>query len=189
MSQQLVFKHDCVILDACSIINLYATDCMLEILQAASVRFAICSYVKEKEALHIWDGNDQNRKVGKVAIDLNPMIVAGILEVVQSDLALLANQILLFAESKIQNGEAISGALASHNNWAIGVDDGNARKKFAELVPQLQLITSFELLRYWVIVKQIPEADVRLILEKIRLKANFIIGKSDPVYQWAITFM
>lgn len=72
----LKFRRDTLILDALCVINLYASQKMVEVLNAVPAEITIAAYVAEKEALRIRGSNDYEE------IDLEPMIVAGLIIIV-----------------------------------------------------------------------------------------------------------
>ncbi len=189
MSEVYPFQHKSLILDACCIINLYATDRMADILQVIPVQCQIASYVKDKEAKTVFDGTDEDGKKRQTPIDLYPMVISGLIRIVEPDLVLLSPKILSFAVEGLGNGEAISGAIAHQYGWAIGTDEVKATKAFARILPQLQVVTTYELVRYWAVAENISGNVLRDILEKIRIRGKFIPAQNHPLYEWAMRVM
>src|SRR5689334_13630009 len=68
------FLKDYMILDACVVINLYASGRMLDILQSIPCKVTITSYVKEEEALST---------VGHADGDLQAIIDCNLIEIVR----------------------------------------------------------------------------------------------------------
>ena len=110
----LTFSHDCIILDACCVINLYASQQMEEILTVIPPAVCIAAYVKDKEILKTY-----NRSTGNAEdIDLQVLIERDILLPVDLDLETEAETHVTFA-AVLDDGEAITGAIAFHRKWAI----------------------------------------------------------------------
>ncbi|MBI1280139.1 MAG: hypothetical protein GC179_18565 [Anaerolineaceae bacterium] len=186
MSSGLIFQHGCVIVDACCIINLCATDCMGDILRAAPVRFAVCSYVKDTESLAVYDGADTDGNPKRTPIELQPLVNAGLLEIVVPDWSILSPHIIMLANGGIRGmGEKISGAIAHDKNWAIATDDRDAQRKLAALMPRTQVVTTLELVRNWADVENITIGVLREVLSRIQVRGNYIFPSSHQLYGWA----
>jgi len=161
---------------------------MGEILQAAPPRFAVCSYVKDTEALGIFTGQITNGKRQRSPIDLEPLVVGGLLEVVTHDWAIHSSHILVLAKAEISGmGEKISGAIALEKNWAIATDDRHAQRKFIGLMPQTQIVTTLDLVRHWADMENISRDVLREVLEKIRVRGNAEPAQDHPQYAWVMS--
>ena len=180
-----VCKHEFVILDACCVINLYATDRMNEILRVAPVQFAVASYVQKREALWVYNGKDTNGSILKQPIDLQRLVEDGLLEIVEPDIEVLSEQMVILASNDIPNGEMITGAIAYQRNWAIGTDDASASKKFVRLIPHLQIVSTLDLIKHWAIAGEVAQDDIRSVLQKMRSRAKFSVKDGHPHYEWS----
>src|SRR5437764_2523945 len=82
LTTKLIFSQDCIILDACCLINLYASGQMGSILQSIAKVVAVAAYVRDEEAQRIYagDGAQKHEK-----IDLQPFINSGLLIVVSPE--------------------------------------------------------------------------------------------------------
>ena len=184
MTSNLVFSQECIILDACCIINLYASGQMGNILQSISKSVAVAAYVRDEEALRIFGGfgEDATRKYER--IDLQAFIDCGSLIVVSPDTEAENITFVNFAAVIGGDGEAITGAIALHRNWSIGTDDRKAISFFAQNTPQLQIITTPELIKYWVDTSNPPLDVIRVTLQKIRTKARYEPDLKHTLYDW-----
>lgn len=190
MSSGITFEHECVIIDACCVINLFATDCMEDILKAAPVRFAVSSFVKEREALGVFVGVDVDGNPKRAPIDLLPLIHAGVLDVIVPNWAVLSPHIVVFAKAGIRGmGEKISGAIAHDKNWAIATDDRDAQRKIARLMPNNQIVTTLELVWHWAMMENVSDDVLRDVLRKIRIRGKAELAKDHPLYNWAIKYI
>ncbi len=175
----LTFSHECLILDACCIINLYASGQMEAILRAVPGSVTVAVYVKNEEVLKVYDPATKATE----DIDLRPFIDRNLLVVVDLDLAAEAETYVNFA-ALVDDGEAITGAIARHRNWAIGTDDKTATKIFRRAVPQLQIISTPDLVKYWVSVTNPPADDIKACLQAIRIRASYAPPRNHHLYEW-----
>ena len=177
------FSHDCIILDACCVINLYASEKMEQILNAIPKSVHIAAYVKNAEVLKVYD----NRTKRTQEIDLEPLIDQGILNLVELDLETEADTRVALTEI-LDDGEAITRAIALHRNWAIATDDKVAIRVFRQRAEHLQIITTPKLIKYWA-DKTIASPDViQACLRNIMMKASYHPAKRHHLYHWWQSF-
>lgn len=178
------FSHEYIILDACCIMNLYASRKMGEILETIPKSVAIAAYIHKEEALWIYGGPDDNVTQEKERIDLQPLIEKKLLTVVSPETEAEQNTFVAFATILGDDGESITGAIALHRNWAIATDDKKATRFFQREAPHLQIISTLELLKFWVdTVKPAPEI-VSATLQVVQQRANYKPGDKHPLYEW-----
>jgi uncharacterized protein YaeQ len=82
------------------------------------------------------------------------------------------------------DGEIETCAIAVHRNWAVGIDDRKARGYFSKTYPHLLLVTTPELVQYWVIQAEPDTRTVQQALERIENVGNYKIGKRHALYTW-----
>lgn len=181
----LVFSYPCIILDASCTITLYASGYMTDILDAIPVPVAISEYVYTVEALTVYgDPNPTGGLPSKEEIDLEPLVTARKLRVVP--LAPGAEEVsaVNFAAALGDDGEAFTGAIAIHRNWAIAIDDRSAISFFRRQVPQLQIVTTPELVKHWAETTSPSEEQVRTALRNIRSRGRYAPYRSHPLDGW-----
>ena len=179
------FWHDCVILDASTVINLYATGRMPEIIRSLPVRCAISSFVKEKEALFVQEPGDEIGDRQRTPIELGSLIAAGLLEVCSHNSSPIANNIIVLADAGIRGmGETISAAIALAEGWGIVLDDRSASKKLLARFPDIQTLTTFHLIKYWADQESINKVVITEVLKNIRIRANYDIARDHPLFAW-----
>ena len=179
------FRHDCVILDASTVINLYATGRMPEIVRSLPARCAVSSYVKEKEALFVQEPGEEIGDRQRTPIELGSLIGAGLLEVCSHNSPSIANNIIVLADAGIRGmGETISAAIALDEGWGIVLDDRSATKKLLARFPDIQTLTTFHLIKYWANRENINKVVVSEVLKNIRIRANYDIARDHPLYAW-----
>jgi hypothetical protein len=76
MNSSLEFLHNGIILDACCVINLYASGQIRSILTAIPKSVAVAAYVRKREALYIYSRSlgAKDMSSPKEKIDLQPLI-------------------------------------------------------------------------------------------------------------------
>ena len=184
MTTSLVFAHNCIILDASCTINLAASGQMDGILEAIPSSVAIAAYVREQEVLRINARSGESGTRAPQPIDLQPLIDRGLLIVVSPESEAENESYINFAAVLGDDGEAITAAIAVHRNWAIGIDDRSATNLFRREAPQIQLISTPELIKHWVDTMNPPDDIVRLALDDVRLGAKYAPGNTHVLYNW-----
>jgi hypothetical protein len=171
-------------LDACCVINLYASRHFGNILEAIPISVAVATYVREKEALKVYgDFIDHTLQRQEEQIDLQPFIDRRLLLLTSPD-SEAENVTLVDFAASVDDGEAITGAIAMHRNWAIGSDDRRASSFFAKVTPHLQVLSTLELIKYWVDTNDLPTDVVRTALQNVRARAKYQPHFKHPLYLW-----
>jgi predicted nucleic acid-binding protein len=170
----------CILLDACCVLNLYATGRMAEILTTIPAAFQIVEAV-HREALYIRGrGGDTSQNE---PVDLQPLIDAGILSVAILETEAETNSYIDFGNS-LDDGEAMTCAIAVHRTYTIATDERKATRMLAEVASHLTIITTSAILKEWVETRAITADDVSQILADIRDRARFEPGARDPLQTW-----
>src|SRR6266568_6134288 len=165
----LLFPCDGVILDACVIINLYASGYMQSVLESIPKPTSIAAYVYEMEAQRIYTGPDDDVAKETELINLRSLVDGKLLRVVPlEDGPEAAAAVSFSATTRLDNGEAISAAIAVHRSWSLATDDKAAISFFARQVPYLHLISTPQLLKHWVDVTHPHGTVTGLAVENIR---------------------
>ena len=145
-----------LLLDACCAINLLASGAADEILQALPHEVAVARLVFEREVLYVRaeDGEvpveDEGARPEEVGVELSlrPLADEGLLHVLEPetheehatwvDLAL-----------QLDDGEAMTGALAIHRNALLATDDRKAIRVLGQRLPESRILRTSELLKVW----------------------------------------
>jgi predicted nucleic acid-binding protein len=177
------FSHDCIILDACCIINLFASSQMRAILEMIPKSLSVAAYVKDYEVLRIYSGPIDNVQDSFELIDLQPFIDDNLLLLVDIETEVEANTYINLAE-KLDDGEAITGAIALNRNWAIATDDSASMKLFQSNVPDIALVSTLDLVKYWVDTNEPNEDIIRETLLNIRVRGRYQPHRNHPLNEW-----
>lgn len=172
-----------VLLDACSLLNLYATGHFEQILRESDMRFAVDEYVMRAEALYILKGGSGSDAGERTAINLKRVVELALLEVVEITGTAEAEAFLDLA-IHLDDGEARTLAISGNRNWGVATDDRKARRVAALSMPHVQVFGTLQLIKGWAETKKVPSAELRRILLNIKERGNFVPGKHDVLLSW-----
>lgn len=175
---EVVIRHDSVVLDACCIINIAATGEFENILETLPTQFVVSSYVSKFEVLSYIDENGS-----EIPISLDVMIKKKLILEANIDYSNEeeSNYIIALEAEKLDRGEAESAALAINRKWAIATDDRRAVKVIGRLSPKTQILTTPELVKYWVDRIEISENRIKQVIKSIR---RYVPPKDHPLVEW-----
>lgn len=174
----LALPHDTIILDACCAINLFYSGQLPAILAATGKMIAISSYVYEEELLRC---------------DFQPLVRTNQISIISPELETeelteeLEELIVDFAMI-IEDGEAYTGAIAAHYNWAIASDERKVLSVFASRVRHLGLVTTPDFIENWARKEAIPQDEVRIVLQHIQTNGHYKPSSINPLFGWWQSF-
>jgi predicted nucleic acid-binding protein len=135
-----------------------------------------------QETLYIrkYDEEEENRLV-EARIDLTPIVRDGLLHL--CDLQDQA-EIALFVQlaTTLDDGEAMSIAIAKTRGWGLASDDRKARRLAAQL--GVSVLTTAEMVKSWSENTSAADNDVTQVLQNIQTFARFIPHKTMPLHRW-----
>lgn len=185
MTSNHFIRHECLVFDASTVINLYATDRMPEIIRALPARCTVSTYVRQREALVVYrymDGGDERERV---PINLGQMIDSNLLETCDHNMRSITNRIVELASSGIRGmGEKICVAIAAEHGWGVALDDHSATSKINRLMPNMQTLTSLDILKYWYEQENITVKELHQVLKKLQFCGNYSIPKRHHLFNW-----
>jgi hypothetical protein len=173
-----------VILDSCVVLNLWASRRIAEIIRTLSAPCTVANYVRDREAL--WVGRHRNGPSADYErVDLGQLVASGVLEV----LALegdeeMAHFVALASSPALDDGEAMTGALAHARSLVVATDDRAAVATFARHNPPIPTCSTASLVKHWAECASIDAAMLRAALIDIRDRAYFEPGVRDPLQGW-----
>ena len=173
--------HGTLLLDASCLLNLYATGRLLEVAQALPWQLAVVDYVLEQEALYVRTVELYEGEVETLPVDLSPLIDGGLLVVVRLETASEEAHFVELAAS-LDDGEAMTGAIARNRSFAVAIDDRKARRVLGEWASGVRLVSTLELVQQW--GASVPIDDVSRALRSMRHGARYVPGPRDPLYEW-----
>ncbi len=95
------------------------------------------------------------------------------------ELALLVE----FAAS-LGDGEAASAAVAVSRGYLLATDDRKARRVVQSAHPEVEQLTTAQLLEHWQRLSGLPSTEMADILKKVTARATFTPPKNDPARSW-----
>jgi hypothetical protein len=171
-----------ILLDACTLLNLYATGCMDDILRAVRHRFGVAAVVT-REALWVLRGGGGDDAGEREPVVLEPFVAAGLIEVLELHTEDEFATFVAFA-TLIDDGEAATVFLAIHRGGAVATDDRKAIREMRVHAPGVDVWTTSQLVRTWADDVDAPPARVRAVLQAVRLRARFQPNRQDPLSAW-----
>lgn len=169
------------IIDACCLINLYATDRAAEILAACGGSFYVSTQVgAESLSIRRPDDDHPGQTVAE-PLDLAAALAAGQIRSCQLEGPVEVAAYVAFA-ADIDDGEASCLAIAQSRGWTVATDDRKAiRIATAAGIP---IIRTPELLQRWANETHATPTDIATVLEQIDQFAKFRPGPSTPGADW-----
>lgn len=179
----LIFKHDHLLLDACCVLNLYASLRMEVILASIPIQVAISDYVRNHEALNVLGGCEDDISAQMVPVDLQSLVDKGVLKIVSLDNEKELKTYIDLATS-LDDGEAITGAMAINRQWALGTDEKKVISLFGRYAPHIQIISTPEIVKHWAESEVPSSKEVAETLRNIRLRARYSPNTRQSLYKW-----
>ncbi len=173
-----------IILDGCVLLNLYASRRVADILGTLPVPCAVADYVRDKEALWV-DRHKSGPAAERERVEIGPLVASGLIEVLtlEGDVE-MTHFITLASSSRIDDGEAMSGALAHVRGLVVATDDRAALRVFDQHAPPIPTCSTASLMKHWAERAVIDAETLRRVLLDIRERASFEPGVRDPLNTW-----
>jgi len=168
------------IIDACCLINLYATGTEDSIIHASGKFWVPVQVQNEALSIRRFYEDDPTRLVPH-DIDLGDAIAVGLIQTCQLEGQVEVDAFVRFA-MELDDGEASCLAIAMSRGWIVATDDRKARRIAAE--NGIALISTPELIQRWVNATSPNEATVANVLKKIELFGKFRPRRSDAFHGW-----
>lgn len=183
-----VFTHDAVILDACCLINLYASGHMKSILESLKVSLFIAEYVYTEELAFLKSGFDDDEVQVSEQSHLDSLIQAGIISTISLESEIEQNLFVNLAAG-IDDGEATTAAIAITRNWALGTDDRRAMTYLRQRTITLPFVSTLEVIKFWAEVTMQSTNTIQSALTNVRVRGRYKPKSSHPLYVWWSTYV
>lgn len=180
----LNFSFTTIILDACCVLNLYASKQMEEIITALPASIAVAENVCNDEALWIYNGPDENIQLSKEPINLKPLKDKGLLTIATLDSEAEETTAVNYTYYMKDDGESVTAAIAVHRNWAIATDDRRAISFLAKQVASLTILSTLDLVKFWADTQKPSSNELRFVLQNISMRATYKPHQSHSLYTW-----
>jgi len=171
-----------LLIDTCVLINLLASGEIKLILKIAAQQSLVCSVV-EKESIYLRSDDPQE---GLENVNLQPLIEDGVLTVCDIETP-EEEQLYVNYASVLDDGEAMSLAIALARGWHLATDERKARRLFLEAANNADLLTTTStLIKDWSEAKRIAANRLKSILLQIENRARYRPSTWDVNHQWWI---
>jgi hypothetical protein len=168
------------ILDACVLINLLASGRAEEILTGTEYKFGICT-VASSESIYL-RAADSNAPPDEVKLE--PLVKSKCLTVY----ALSGNaEQTLYVDyaGDLDDGEAMTLALAFSRGFSMATDDRKARRIFLEEIGDAtRLLSTAQILRMWSKSAALTSGELKKLLLEVSRRGRFSPPSGDPDFSW-----
>jgi len=165
------------VLDACVLLNLLATERIAEVAKVIAPACLVCSAVAA-ESLYLRPLEPGGKPE---AIDLGPLVKGGVLTACAIQGPLEEEAYVNYA-IELDDGEAMSLAIAQARNFALATDERKARRIIRENLPHLLVISTAEIVHGW--ARTTGRADAVRAVRSIETRARFRPPDTDPLSPW-----
>lgn len=169
------------IIDACCLINLYASGRIHNILPACGGDFYISEQVG-RESLSIREPDPHDPSVLVVSpLDLSVPLSTGLLLSCRVEGATEIQSYVEFA-TELDDGEASCLAIAKSRGWLVATDDPKAIRVASE--SGIAIITTPELIERWVKATGPSQSEIIDTFRRIERFASFRPRRASPLHAW-----
>lgn len=173
MSRRLLLQ------DACVLINLMASGRFEDVARYGGWQFVVATAVCAETHYTRDPATGES-----VPIDLAPCFAAGLLEQMEVETEAERNAYIAYAAQRLDDGEAMSLALAQSRQIALATDDRRARLLIGQENVSVELHSTVGVLQDWEMHCQVPAAEMRRVLERIRNGARFSPRSATADHLW-----
>ncbi|QYX32021.1 hypothetical protein [Sphaerospermopsis torques-reginae] len=172
--------HSHIILDACCVLNLFASGQFLAILKSLPAEIVLTTVVQERELKTLQKLQEEENDA---VLEFEAAIQQGLLKVVDFESEAEEESFVNYAVV-LDDGEAATLAIAVHREWAVATDDNKAIKFFKQNFPNLQILSTPEIIKYWSEAENSDSAMLSNVLNMIKIKGRYVPPKNSPLYNW-----
>jgi len=167
-------------LDACVLINLLASGRGLEILTASEHKFGICTVVSS-ESIYL---RAPDASAPPEEVKLDPFVKSKCLTIYA--LSGDAEQTLYVDyAADLDDGEAMTLALAFSRGFSMATDDRKARRIFLEEIGDAtRLLSTAQILRAWSQKASLTAKELKKLLLEVSQRGRFSPHSGDPNFSW-----
>lgn len=172
-----------VILDACGILNLYASGRFLSILSAFQNDWYIPAAVERESQRYRQPDPADPEKLIILPIDLNPAVDGGVLNRCDCEGDEEAALYVELAARIGDDGESMGLAIAKCRGWSVLTDDKKARRIAKEEL-DVPVLATPEVMEQWASTINPSVNELSEVLEAIERFANYRPGRGAINYDW-----
>lgn len=176
-----------ILLDACCLINLFATEHIEEILTELPYRFATSRFAATKEVLSLARPTEADGPLEREIIEsyrLEDLENLSLLDITSPE---EMADFVRFAMD-LDDGEASICALAVSHKGRVATDDGKAIRLLRREAPEVVIVQTPILLYEWAHLCKVPEITIREVLRSVRYRARYYPPRDAPHFEWWASF-
>lgn len=162
-----------IILDACCAITLVTSGEAGDILSATGRSICMATYVLKREIV----------RPDQVAV-ISELVTSGMIIPVSPANEAEEKLYVWLASLNLDNGECVTGALASQRDWAVAIDDHKAHNIFASELPRVVRLTTPDLLFNWAEVTRPLPLRISVAVKRIQLQGRYMPSRTHPLHDW-----
>jgi hypothetical protein len=170
------------VIDACCLIDLFASEKMEEVLRASGFTCHLPSAVQSEVRYRRQHDPSQPGKTVNVPVDLSGLISSGVFTVSDPQNQQEIDKFIHYAAIFRSDGEAMCLALAEQRKWFVATDDRKAIRDAQQA--SLTVVSCPELVKAWADATRPDQAALKKVLEDIQVLAQFKPNHTMPEYQW-----
>ena len=174
-------KHSHLILDACCVLNLCASGNFLSILKTIPAQVVVTEVVKQQELKTL---QNLRAKDNDGAVQLESSLQQGLLLVVDFESDSEEETFVNYVFEMGDDGESATFAISSRRRWAVATDDKKAISFFQKEEPDIQILSTLEIIKHWSEVENINLADLKNALNSVRVRGRYLPAQRHPLYSW-----
>jgi predicted nucleic acid-binding protein len=170
------------IIDACSLINFYASTFLESILKNSTVNFCIVEQVKN-ESLYIRKPDESERGFDYEPINLDQYFKSNLLKGVSLEKESEKNLFINLA-AQLDDGEAATLAIAVSRKMRVITDDKKAIRILRQDFLSVHYSTTLDIIKEWCDRNLIEKDELEKALNNILIRANYLPPKKHHLFNW-----
>jgi hypothetical protein len=170
-----------LLLDACCVLNFCASGRLTPILQSIPAQVAVTEVVKTKELITLQRLTTEDPQG---ALQFETAIAQGLLLVVDFKSEAEEETFINYAFELGDDGESATGTIALHREWAMATDDKKAISFFQKATPNLQLLSTLDIIKHWSDGADVGAEELRTGLRAVRTKGSYRPHRLHPWLSW-----
>jgi hypothetical protein len=172
-----------ILLDACCLINLFASGGIEAVLQALPYRFATSRLVAEEEVLAIGSVAGTAGRMQREVVSPRALARRDLLTILPITSEREQAAFVRFALD-LDDGEASVCALATVHGGGVATDDRKALRILEQVAPEIPVLQTPELVYEWASRSRAPTEEIRAVLGSIRTRGRFHPRREAPHADW-----
>lgn len=173
-----------LVVDACCLLNLLATGRELELAVALDATFLVTpqAHGETRYLCGPPDPDVDGQPPTQIPVELSPLMQAQRLEV--HALSEADAEAFIACASHLRDADASSVALAATRHVPLASDDGKVKKIARRLYPEMEVISTLQIIREAVEHVGIVGEPLKQLLQDLCTRGNFSPPRRDPARAW-----